>query len=391
MSLLETIETARKRLKSGRLTNEQHVKNTVIEPILASLGWDPADMDQVVAEYATQKGWVDYALIREDRPDAPLVLIEAKAHNKITEDGRDQLFNYAYRAGAGILVLTDGRKWELYLAQMLGMNERERLFCELDLIGDSPSECEQFLSDYLSKENIYEQKAFESAQIGFQRRQDRYELRAALPSVWETLKKNPPLPLYELMSRAIANAGLKDHQDIVAEFISRLEPGQLSSAGTSTSPRLNSAQVAKDAKIPTNQRPSRRSSRKPSVGYTVLIGYTLDNVKYNTESVPETMQKLFSALITRDPEFVSKLRQSYPKWFGEKRKFIANSPEEVYQNIDSYGRSSAKQLDSGQYIDTSFSFKDSVKRIKKSCEVAGLRYDTDLILHSEERLWKGLK
>ena len=173
MSLLETIKTARRRLQSGRLKHEQQVKNAVIEPVLISLGWDVGDIYQVVPEFDISKGRVDYALLGAD--GLPLVLIETKAHNKITDKGRDQLFEYAYEAsreGVGIIILTDGQKWEFYLVHMAGVRAEDRLFYKLDLIGTDLEECEEKLSRYLSQENIYNGEAFGSAKEDFDTRRD---------------------------------------------------------------------------------------------------------------------------------------------------------------------------------------------------------------------------
>ena len=401
MSLSNAISNASRYIQGGRLKNEQQVRNSVILPIFRALGWDTTDPDQVFPEYGTETGRVDYALLGED--GTPLILIETKALGNVTDKSIRQLFRYAFDAGGGIIVLTDGQKWEFYLAEKAGVDKRDRIFCKLDLTQTQPDECQQKLSRYLDRGNTYKGVSFEYARKDFetrrsaekreqQEKQERDKLRTSLPSIWEGLRKDQKSPLYELMARAIANAGLKGYPEVLAEFISRLGSGQVSPTNKST-PRRPQASYVSEQSSPTPQQDlgSRKSPARTSVGYTVLTGYTLDGVQYDTEGGPETMRKLFSALITRDHEFVSNLKQSYPKWFGEKRKFIADSPEEVYQNIASYGRASAKLLENGQYIDTSFSFRDSVKRIKKSCEVTNLQYGTDLILHSKIRPWKSQK
>ena len=44
--------------------NEQRTKNGVVHPLLACLGWDPCNMQEVDPEYAVGSGRVDYCLKR---------------------------------------------------------------------------------------------------------------------------------------------------------------------------------------------------------------------------------------------------------------------------------------------------------------------------------------
>ena len=221
MSLLETIEKARGRIQSGSLKNEQQVILAIIMPVLRDLGWDTTEPEQVFPEFTIGTGRVDYALLGAN--GTPLVLIEAKAHHKIRESSIDQLFRYAYGAGAGIIVLTDGQEWQLYLAQKTGVIAGDRLFCHLDLSNTSTETCEKALYRYLGRDNVLEHKAFRYANVDFdervqakekekQEKQERDKLMASLPKIWEELKQDQTSPLYELMSRAIANAGLKGTQ-----------------------------------------------------------------------------------------------------------------------------------------------------------------------------------
>ena len=387
MSLLETIKTARKRLQSGRLKHEQQVKNAVIEPVLIGLGWDVADIDQVVPEFDISKGRVDYALL--SATGSPLVLIETKAHNKITEKGRNQLFEYAYEAsreGVGIIILTDGQRWEFYLVHMAGVRAEDRLFCKLDLISTDLEECEGQLSRYLSQENVYNGEAFESAKVDFdtrrdterreqQEKRDRDKLRNSLPNVWEELKQDQTSPLYELMSRAVANADLKGYPEVLTEFISQLGPGQTVYTGTSTSQRPQATNVSEQ---PTPISPKKDNSTKAPK--TKIVGYTLYGKKYDTRNNTVTLQTIFCEFMSRDPEFVPKLEQARPKWFTDARKFIAETPEKLYRSPNQRHRR-ARRLDNGYYIDINLGTYSVKEHIEEGCKILGIQYGVDLILH----------
>ena len=384
MSLSNAISNASRYIQGGRLKNEQQVRNSVILPIFRALGWDTTDPDQVFPEYGTETGRVDYALLGED--GTPLILIETKALGNVTDKSIRQLFRYAFDAGGGIIVLTDGQKWEFYLAEKAGVDKRDRIFCKLDLTQTQPDECQQKLSRYLDRGNTYKGVSFEYARKDFetrrsaekreqQEKQERDKLRTSLPSIWEGLRKDQKSPLYELMARAIANAGLKGYPEVLAEFISQLGQGQVGSTNAPVSKPFRATYVADEpATIPQHQINDRKGY------YKRLIGYTLYGKKCEANGIPETMQKLFSELTNRDPEFVSNLRLAQPGWF-RKRPFITNSFQERFRKLDN-GR---------QYVDTAKSYNEAVRNIKKSCDVAGIQYDVDLVLHFEVRAMKSQK
>ena len=383
MSLLETIEKARGRIQSGSLKNEQQVILAIIMPVLRDLGWDTTEPEQVFPEFTIGTGRVDYALLGAN--GTPLVLIEAKAHHKIRESSIDQLFRYAYGAGAGIIVLTDGQEWQLYLAQKTGVIAGDRLFCHLDLSNTSTETCEKALYRYLGRDNVLEHKAFRYANVDFdervqakekekQEKQERDKLMASLPKIWEELKQDQTSPLYELMSRAIANAGLKGNPEVLAGFISRLGLGQMPPTSESSPER---PQVGYVSEQPPHSPPEMAGPTKTP--RSKIVGYTLYGRRYDTQNNRETLRIIFSEFMNRDPEFVSKLEQMRPKWFTNSRRFIAETLEKVYLNPNRRDRT--RRLDNGYYIDVDLGTVSVKEHIAEGCKIVGLRYGVDLILH----------
>ena len=213
MSLRDEIVAARQRIRDGELKNERLVWSCVVEPILKSLGWKVNSSTQVYHEFPIGKGKVDFALLGEN--STPVVLIETKAPGKIKEQSREQLFQYGYdasRGGVGIMILSDGRRWEFYIAYIVGIRAEDRLFYELDLINTDLDECEGRLSGYLSRENAHNGEAFESAKVDFearreaerreqQEKRDQDKLEDSLPRIWKELVEDSDSSLYELVSR----------------------------------------------------------------------------------------------------------------------------------------------------------------------------------------------
>ena len=96
--------------KRSRL-NENDTKATLIEPVLAALGWDVHDVEEVAREHKAPRGKpVDYALLvmRE-----PKLYVEAKALGENIDDGRfaSQIMGYAAVAGVPWPVVTIGDEW----------------------------------------------------------------------------------------------------------------------------------------------------------------------------------------------------------------------------------------------------------------------------------------
>ncbi len=112
--LANAIASARKRIAKSKKLNENDTKATLIEPILAALGWDVLDPEEVAREHKAPRAKpVDYALLvmRE-----PKLYVEAKALGEGLESSKvvNQIMGYAAVAGVEWIVLTDGDEWKIY-------------------------------------------------------------------------------------------------------------------------------------------------------------------------------------------------------------------------------------------------------------------------------------
>lgn len=93
--------------------NEADTKRTLIEPLLAALGWDLGNPGEVRAEHTVAARRVDYALRVGGEPK---VFVEAKAHRDGHLPARDaaQLIRYCATEGVRWGLLTDGSTYQLY-------------------------------------------------------------------------------------------------------------------------------------------------------------------------------------------------------------------------------------------------------------------------------------
>lgn len=96
---------------------ESNTKAGLIEPIIAALGWDVLDPDEVHREYRRRPvdNPVDYALLLLR---TPRLFIEAKGLGENLDDPRwaNQTISYAAVAGVEWVALTNGAEWRVFNA-----------------------------------------------------------------------------------------------------------------------------------------------------------------------------------------------------------------------------------------------------------------------------------
>jgi predicted transport protein len=120
------------KLKASSAGNEANTKVLLIEPLLASLGWDTGDLDVVEREYRVYDNTsLDYAL----KIDAvPRLFVEAKGVSKNLDDKQfiAQTVSYANNEGVLWCVLTNGLMYRVYKTNEPVPMEQKLLF-EVDL------------------------------------------------------------------------------------------------------------------------------------------------------------------------------------------------------------------------------------------------------------------
>lgn len=147
--------------------NEAATQQYVVLPILRALGWDDANLVsmEVLPEYAVENGNVDYALKVGQEPK---LFIECKKWGELLERHEDQIVNYAFKAGAPIAVLTNGKIWHFYFSWVEGTSVSERIFCEIDIA--NLERAVPSLEKYLLKSNVASRKAERNARVVLEER-----------------------------------------------------------------------------------------------------------------------------------------------------------------------------------------------------------------------------
>lgn len=186
---VERYKTLRRRI------GEQNTKATLIEPIIAALGWDVLDPEEVHREYRRRasENPVDYALllVRTAR-----LFIEAKGLGENLDDPRwaNQTISYATAAGVQWVALTDGATWKIYNAHAPVPIE-QKMFREVRVDSDADASFE--VLTLLSKENLRDNRIEELWNGFFVDRQVRESLQELFTA------DDPPRDLVSLVAKRV--------------------------------------------------------------------------------------------------------------------------------------------------------------------------------------------
>ncbi|MYB65079.1 hypothetical protein F4X73_10345, partial [Candidatus Poribacteria bacterium] len=219
MTLKEHIDDVQKRLEENEFTSEAAVRQGIIDRLLSVLEWPTYDIKVVFPEFPIDRKNVDYALCHP--PEKPRVFIEVKRVGNI-DKGTEQLFEYAYRIGVTILILTDGRKWRFYHPAGEGSFE-DRIVMELDFISADSGECSNYLDRYLNYESVKTGKAAKVIAADYQRIVSQRKIEERLPEVWnELVQENHEYLLLAVMEKAKEKVGHEPTEEQVATFLKNL-------------------------------------------------------------------------------------------------------------------------------------------------------------------------
>lgn len=350
-ALTATIADIRDRLGRNEFRDEAAVSLGIVIPVLQDLGWPVRNMTVVTPQYSIQGRRVDYALI--GRYGTPSVLLEVKRVGRI-EVGEEQLFAYAFRQGTPIIALTDGRRWRLYLTTGQGSFE-DRCFSVVDLVEGDPEQGASALRRYLSREEVLDGQAKKRAEADLESRWHERRAEEALPSVWDRLAEDREGPLVELVrSRVRDECGIAPSAESVVRF--------LRDTGTERPP----APIPRPAPAP---RPA--PTPTPSQGNaSFTFGGTTRSFRTNTE----LLAAVFSDLAQRDESFLERFAAA-----PSGRKRVSRTPDD----LDPGRRKVHARLPGGWWIDAGMPNKGPL--IQKACQVAGLEFGRDLVVHFRKR------
>ena len=156
---LEKVRNQISAVRSARQKiSEQDTKGSMIEPILASLGWDTSDLSEVRREYrhTPKDDPVDYAFLSSQ--GQPIMFVEAKAIGHSIDDHKKtaQIVNYANSAGVEICILTNGDEYRVFNTHAK-VPLQEKQIARVSLVEDDPQKTFAVLEG-LSRVGLLEQR-----------------------------------------------------------------------------------------------------------------------------------------------------------------------------------------------------------------------------------------
>lgn len=270
----ETLSDIQKKISNGVYKNEEHVRLSLVARLLAKLGWDIWNPNEVYTEYNPvpdeDRTKIDMALF--STPRKPDVFIEVKAIGKINTDLKKtetQLRNYNRDNTALFSIITDGQNWRFYFSQT-GGRFSEKCFKTIDLLDDDLVDIEESLMKFLSKSTIENGIAATEAQKYLRLNEKQRVMEDKLPEA----KRSVLIPPYPSLPEALITLVAEENFQITSEeaqnFIKDLDakPTMLQQPiTTSTKPSESNASSKQRIFDPLNP---------PSLHFTKVIEARID-------------------------------------------------------------------------------------------------------------------
>ncbi|MCQ3811741.1 MAG: hypothetical protein KTV68_14430 [Acidimicrobiia bacterium] len=374
MALKQAIEQALKRIQSGVLKNEAQVKQAVIVPILRELGWDDSNPEEFLPEHQVDNGLVDYALLVHKKPQ---VFVEAKRLGNLSPKAEEQLFSYAANKGIPLLVLTDGSIWDFYLSMAAG-EPANRRFSRIELNahdGSLLSLHEKSFRKFLAREQVASGLAKRDAEALHEDTQRRSQAREAIPNAWEGLLNPPNDLLIELLAEEVeGKCGIQPRHEDVEHFFNQLASTPLSEV----SPVRTRSAIATTP----SPKPGRSTLRRKSPTATRrIVGYRIRTSEFQCSSASATLVALLKDFQEQDPSFLSRLYED-PRNHTRKRVLVSQRRSEMYS--EPRKDSEYKDLGAGWWVGTNLSAQSITRKVELACDVAGVKFGTELTLIEEK-------
>lgn len=329
-------------------------------PILASLGWDGSDPDQVMPEFTSGRGRVDFALCVPAR--RPAIFIEVKGVGRSLEGDR-QLFEYAFHEGVPICLLTDGREWSFYLPSGQGNYEDRRIY-RLQLDERSPEESEAVFKRYLDFDRVRSGEARESAASDYRDSAAKREAGRAIPRAWQDLLDEPDDLLLDLVAdKAEAICGFRPS---AASVLSFLRTGK---------PEVKADLIEPPLKQPQNrvQEPQKfRSAEQAGGDFGSLAAVVLGNT-IQARNGNQLLVEVLKVLAGRYPDKLAAMAAAVR---GRSRNHIGRTTQEIYPSRPDLAR--AEEFAPGWLVGLNIANREKVGIIRDVCGAVGLEFGVDV-------------
>lgn len=367
------IEEIRDSLTRGDFASEAQISRSVVMRLLITLGWNVWDPKVVIPEFPiktespTKTLKVDYVLCHP--PGKPSVLIEVKDVGKANAQGERQLFDYCFRQGVPIAVLTDGRSWGFFFPAGQG-SYQERRFAKVDLVDDDAAEGAEKISRYLAFEAVRAGEAHRRAHDDYYAFRQQSEAAANFETVWAELLREPPEVLKDWFCEEVERtSGVRPDLRRVEEFIR--------SQGSKSSPRRSQTVKTSEVSTEPTLEHSQAVSELPKGRQGKEFSFTFRGQTKWFRNGKELLVGVFERLLQEDAGFYEKLE---PDLKGRTRQYLARSKPALYPNDPTLAETQSAPLSNGWWLGTNSSSSLKRDQIQTACKTAGIKFGKDLIV-----------
>jgi len=298
---------------------EEAIRQGVILPVLAHLGWNRDDIREVVPEYHVESGRVDYCLKIGDKKT---VFIEVKRTSEDLERHEKQILEYSFADGIEMAVLTNGLLWWLYLPLVRG-SWQQRKFFTIDIKQQEPETAVRHFRDFLGRDSVATGAALNQAGSLQASREREQLIKQTIPRAWEHIFSEPDELLLELMADKVESmCGHRPEPQVLARYVHDAFAGQLQKP-------MHPPTLSKRASLPESVRGkpqttpgSTISTKRTPRGRGVAV--TISGRRFDAASVSDLYSQVLRFLY--DKKHIEKLKQHLPYATSNKRYLISTEP-----------------------------------------------------------------
>lgn len=374
MDITKHIEDIQAGIRAGRFSNEASVSQGIVLRLLHALGWPTYETQIICPEYSLSGRRVDYALCHP--ANKPVAFIEVKQIGQSAGAER-QLFEYAFHVGVPLAILTDGQEWNFFLPAEQG-NYAERRVYKLDIVERDITESVSRLQRYLGYSQVITGAALEAARQDYRDVSRNRQMISALPEAWMKLVTEEDETLLDLLADKVEHlCGFKPDMDTVARFL-RDTVARARTTWPEHQPRPSATPAAAtQEKAAPAITAVAQVNTVPAVARS--IGFTLDGQFTPCRNGRQVLVEVFEMLGQRDSTFLSRFA-ARPK-HGRTRRYLAQTPEDLYPNSPHLARDHFYKMKSGWYLSTNVSHSAIERIIEMACDVSQIVFGKHLITH----------
>ena len=306
--MTETLEQLLSRLSEDQTllrSVEEATKQGAILPILAQLGWNCFDLQEVVPEFPVGSGRIDYCLKIGHKK---AVFIEVKRATEDLERHEKQLLEYSFADGVDIAILTNGLVWWFYLP-LVGGSWKQRKFFAIDIRQQRPKSGSSHFEQFLSRKSVDDGSAISKAKSVKESREKDKLIDQTVPKAWKLLIEEPDELLLELFADKVESlCGHSPDLEVLTDYVK-------------TSYLIHSKKPT-PSPTPTKLPPTPTDPHKTRKRRGVVV--TVGNETISALTVPDLYYKTLKFLC--DNKLMEKAASEIPYATSAKRYLIAKEP-----------------------------------------------------------------